>query len=88
MFVYTAQNFKQLPLKTKIGVFLALALGITLLILFGLTFLVIALIGGAVTLVANLFRDRRKPHPLNDPFHPQTGHKSRPRYDDDDVIDI
>jgi hypothetical protein len=92
MFVFTAQNFKDLPLKTKLGLFLAIALGITLLVLFGLTFLVIALIGGVITLVANLFRGSRQPsRPLNDPFHqhppfqkPQTPRK----FDDDDVIDV
>lgn len=92
MFVYTAQNFKQLPLKTKIGIFLTVALGITLLVLFGLTFLVIALVGGVITLVANLFRGPRpKPRPMKPPFPPRPpfpGSSSRPKFDDDDVIDI
>ena len=92
MNVYTTSNLKELPLKTKIGLFLAIAVGITLLVLFGLTFLVIALIGGLITLVANLFRGKRSPNPLNDPFYqyPQH-HKPKPprKYDDDDdVIDI
>jgi hypothetical protein len=56
MFVFTTQNLKQLPLRTKIGLFFTIVLGITLLFLFGITFLVIALIGGLVTMVANLFR--------------------------------
>ena len=88
MFVFTTRNLKKLPLRTKIGLFLAIVLGITLLVFFGITFLVIALIGGLVTWVANLFRDRRAPRPLNDPFHshPQP-RKSPRRYDDDDVID-
>ena len=90
MFVFTNQNFKQLPLKTKIGLFLAITLGITLLVLFGLTFLVIALIGGVITLVANLFRGPRpQSRPLNDPFSPRPpSHKPQRKYDDDDVIDV
>ena len=92
MFVFTAQNFKQLPLKTQIGLFLAIILGIVLLVLFGLTFLVIALVGGLITLVANLFRGNRPPsRPLNDPFPPRPPfQKPQPsrKYDDDDVIDI
>lgn len=87
MFVFTTRNLKQLPLRTKIGLFLVFVLGITLLVFFGFTFLIIALIGGLVTWVANLFRDRRAPRPLNDPFHPQP-RKSPRRYDDDDVIDV
>jgi hypothetical protein len=89
MFVFTTQNLKQLPLRTKIGLILAIVLGVILLFLFGITFLVIALIGGLVTWVANLFRDRRTPHPLNDPFHPHPERQKPPRrYDDDDVIDV
>ncbi|MDH5763964.1 MAG: hypothetical protein OEZ51_13390 [Nitrospinota bacterium] len=92
MFVFTAQNFKDLPLRTKIGLFLAIALGITLLVLFGLTFLVIALVGGVITLVANLFRgSRQPPRPLHDPFpqHPPFRKSQTPRkFDDDDIIDV
>ena len=92
MFVFTAQNFKQLPLRTKIGLFLAIALGITLLVLFGLMFLVIALVGGVITLIANLFRGNRRPsRPLNDPFTPRPPFQ-RPqppkKFDDDDIIDV
>ena len=95
MFVLNGQNLKQLPLKTKIGLFLAIALGITLLFLFGITFLVIALVGGLITMVANLFRGRRpRSQPLENPFPPQRPspfqqpQKPQPKYDDDDVIDV
>ena len=72
MFVFTTQNLKQLPLRTKIGLFLVIVLGITLLFLFGLTFLVIALIGGLITMVANLFRGSRpQTRPLDNPFPPR-----------------
>lgn len=49
MFVFTTHNIKKLPLKTKIGLFLTITLGITLLFLFGITFLIFALIGGLIT---------------------------------------
>lgn len=94
MFVFTTQNLKQLPLRTKIGLFLAIALGVTLLFLFGITFLVIALIGGVITMVANLFRGNRpQSRPLNDPFPPRRPpfRKSQPPRkfdDDDDIIDV
>jgi len=90
MFVFTTRNIKQLPLGTKIGLFLAVALGITLLIFFGITFLVLALIGGVVTWIANLFRERRAPHPLGNPIHPRPRPYNPPRRhdDDDDVIDV
>lgn len=93
MFVFTGQNFKQLPLKTKIGVILALALGITLLVLFGLTFLVIALVGGVIGLVTNLFRGRRSPpRQMNHPFPQRPPFQNSPpptrKFDDDDVIDV
>lgn len=92
MFVFTTQNLKQLPLRTKIGLFLAIALGVTLLFLFGITFLVIALIGGVITMVANLFRgNRSQSRPLDDPFpHRPPFQKSRPprKFDDDDIIDV
>lgn len=95
-FVFTTHVYKQLPLRTKIGLFLAIVLGVTLLFLFGITFLVIALVGGLITLVANLFRGNRpQPRPLNHPFPPRPVSrppfpKSRPprKFDDDDVIDI
>ncbi len=92
MFVFTTQNLKQLPLRTKIGLFFTIVLGITLLFLFGITFLVIALIGGLVTMVANLFRGRRPPsQPLGDPFPPRPPfQRSRPprKLDDDEIIDV
>lgn len=90
MFVFTTQNLKKLPLKTKIGLFLAIVLGTALLFLFGLTFLVIALVGGLITMVTNLFRGNRPPsRPLNNPFPPRPpSHKPQRKYDDDDVIDI
>jgi len=92
MFVFTTQNLKQLPLRTKIGLFLATALGITLLFLFGITFLVIALIGGLVTMIANLFRGNRpQSRPLGDPFPPRPPfQKPQPprKVDDDDIIDV
>lgn len=94
MFVFNGQNLKQLPLRTKIGLFLAIALGVTLLFLFGITFLVIALIGGLITMVANLFRGSRpRSRPLRDPFPPQQPPFQQPqpprrKYDDDDVIDV
>jgi len=95
-FVFTTHVYKQLPLRTKIGLFLAIVLGVTLLFLFGITFLVIALVGGLITLVANLFRGNRpQSRPLNHPFPPRPLSrppfpKSRPsrKFDDDDVIDI
>jgi hypothetical protein len=95
MFVFNGQNLKQLPLKTKIGIFLALALGITLLVFFGITFLVIALIGGVITMIANLFRGGRpRSRPLRDPFpirrHPaqRSQPPRRKMDDDDDIIDV
>jgi len=56
MFVFTTHNIKKLPLRTKIGLVLAISLGITLLFLFGITFLIFALVGGLITFVVNLFR--------------------------------
>ncbi len=96
MFVFTTHNIKKLPLRTKIGLFLAMILGITLLFLFGITFLIFALVGGLVTLVVNLFRTPRpRSRPLDYPFPPRSPSQppfpqSRPRRkaDDDDVIDI
>jgi len=95
MFVFTTQNLKKLPLKTKIGLFLAIVLGITLLVLFGLTFLVIALVGGVVTMIANLFRGGRpRSRPLRHPFplrRPPFQKPQPPRRkidDDDDIIDV
>ena len=92
MFVFTTQNLKQLPLKTKIGLFLAIALGITLLVLFGITFLVIALVGGLITMVANMFRGSRpQSRPIDNPFPPRPPFQkpqSRSKFDDDDVIDV
>jgi hypothetical protein len=92
MFVFTTQNLKQLPLRTKIGLFLAIAFGITLLFLFGITFLVIALIGGLVTMVANLFRGNRpQSRPMDSPFPPHPPFRKSPpprKIDDDDIIDI
>jgi len=94
MFVINGQNLKQLPLRTKVGLFLAIALGVTLLFLFGITFLVFALIGGLITMVVNLFRGGRpRSQPLQDPFPPRhpTFQKPQPprrKYDDDDVIDV
>ena len=95
MFVFTTQNLKQLPLRTKIGLFLAVVLGVTLLVFFGITFLVIALIGGFITMVANLFRGGRpRSTPLRDPFPPQHSPFQKPQPprrkmdDDDDIIDV
>ena len=98
MFVLNGQKLKQLPLKTKIGLFLAIALGITLLFLFGITFLVIALVGGLITMVANLFRGNHRPQsrplrdPLDNPFPQQRPpfQRSQPprKMDDDDIIDV
>ncbi len=92
MFVFTTRNFKQLPLRTKIGLFLAVTLGITLLVFFGITFMVIALIGGLITMVANLFRGSRpQSRPLRDPFRPRPpSQKPQPprKFDDDDIIDV
>ncbi len=94
MFVINGQNLKQLPLRTKVGLFLAITLGVTLLFLFGITFLVIALIGGVITMVANLFRGGRpRSRPVQDPFPPrhppfQQPQPPRRKYDDDDVIDV
>ena len=94
MFIFTTQNLKQLPLRTKIGLFLAIALGVTLLFLFGITFLVIALIGGLITMVANFFRGNRpQSRPLDNPFPPRRPpfeRRSRPprKIDDDDIIDV
>jgi hypothetical protein len=95
MFVFTTQNLKQLPLRTKIGLFLAIALGITLLVFFGITFLVIALIGGVITMIANLFRGNRpQSRPMQNPFPPrrpppfQRPQPPRRKMDDDDIIDV
>ena len=92
MFVFTTQNLKQLPLRTKIGIFLAISLGITLLVFFGITFLVTALIGGLITMVANLFRGRRpQSRPMDSPFPPRPPfRKPRPprKIEDDDIIDV
>jgi hypothetical protein len=93
MFVYTTQNLKQLPLRTKIGLFLAITLGITLLVLFGLTFLVIALVGGVVTMIVNLFRGGRpQSRPLRDPFPTRRSPFQKPhsprKMDEDDIIDV
>jgi len=92
MFVFRTYNIRQLPLRTKIGLLLAVVLGVTLLFLFGITFLVIALIGGLITMVANLFRGNRpQPRQMDQPFPPRPPFQSRSRRkldDDDDVIDV
>ena len=94
MFVFTTQNLKQLPLRTKIGLLLAIVLGVTLLFLFGITFLVIALIGGLITMVANLFRGGRpQSQRMGTPFPPRRPPFQRPQSrrkldDDDDIIDV
>ena len=93
MFVFTTQNLKQLPLRTKIGLFLAIALGVTLLFLFGITFLVIALIGGLITMITNLFRGSRpQSRPMDSPFPPRSPFQKpqppRRKIDDDDIIDV
>ena len=93
MFVFRTYNIRQLPLRTKIGLLLAVVLGVTLLFLFGITFLVIALIGGLITMVANLFRgERPQPRQMNHPFPPrppfQRPQSRRKLDDDDDVIDV
>ncbi|NIR57870.1 MAG: hypothetical protein GWN88_26380 [Nitrospinaceae bacterium] len=77
-------------MRTKVGLFFAIAGAITLLVLFGVTFLVIAAIGGVVTLIANLFRTKPvSPPPAEDPFPTaRPFSKSRMRKKDDDIIDI
>ena len=90
MFVFRSTDLKQLPLRTKIGLFLAVVLGVTLLFLFGITFLLIALIGGLITMVANLFRGSR-PRPLDGPLPPRPPFQKPPhprKFDDDDIIDV
>ena len=81
-----------MPLRAKIGLFLVITLGVVLLFFFGIAFLVIALVGGLITVVANLFRGKRpQSRPLNDPFQSRPPfQKPQPqrKYDDDDVIDV
>jgi len=90
MFFYSSQNQK-LSLRQKIALAVSVVMVLALLFLFGLTFLVIAVVGGLVTFLANLFQGRRKPsiHQSPDspypPFRQKRPHKID---DDDDVIDI
>lgn len=68
----------------------SILVAVTLLFLFGFTILVIAIAGGLITFLANLFQGKRKPTTRPSakapypPFHQKRPHKM----DDDDVIDI
>jgi len=87
---YQINPNQKIPLRHKFVLAVSILMVMGLLFLFGFTFLVIAVVGGLVTFLANLFRGRRKPtiHQSPDspypPFHQKRPHK----IDDDDVIDI
>lgn len=81
---FSIQNGK-LSLKTKLLLALGIVLGLTLLSLFAFTFFIIALVGGAVLFLINLFQNRRIVVPP--PRSSIQTHHYRPRRDDD-VIDI
>ena len=92
MFYYSSQ-YQKLTWKHKLGLAVIIIMAVALLFLFGVTFLVIALAGGLISLLANLFQGRKKPairpsapgtpYP---PFRQKRRHKMD--RDDDDVIDI
>ena len=90
MFYYSSRNQK-LTWRQKLGLAVIIIMAVALLFLFGLTFLVIALAGGLISLVANLFQGRKKPtirpSSPNTPY-PPFRQKQRHKMDDDDVIDI
>lgn len=90
MFYYPNPNQK-ITLKQKIVLAVSILLAVALLFLFGITILVIALAGGLITFLVNLFQGKRRPT-----IHPPTAHSSYPPFrqkrppkmDDDDIIDI
>ncbi len=81
----------KMPLKSKIILGIFLALGVLFLFLFGLAFLVFALVAGAALFILNLFQGKNKSSFAEDDsieirtYSPPRP-KSRPK--DDDIIDV
>ncbi|MCF8720540.1 hypothetical protein [Nitrospina gracilis] len=91
-----------MPLSTKLLLGGIVILAFVLLFVFGFTFFLIALAGGILTLLADLFGIRRRRN-MSSPTHPHTrdprfgqwpprssssSSSSRKYRDDDDVIDV
>ena len=79
---FSIQNGK-LPLTTKLLLVLGLVLGLTLLSLFAFTFFIVALVGGAVLFLINLFQNRR--NVIHGSSIQPKQYRSK---QDDDIIDI
>ncbi len=81
-----------MPLGTKIILFVTIIMAVAALFLFGVTFLFIAIGGGVVTWIANLFGRRKQNHmsPTSKFPFPQNPNfqRSPQRPKDDDIIDI
>ena len=81
---------KKITLKQKIVLAVSILIAVVLLFLFGITILVIAVGGGLITFLVNLFQGRRKPtiQPTSHSPYPPFHQKRPPKMDDDDIIDI
>lgn len=101
MFFYYSNdpNRPTMPLGTKLTIWGIVLLAFVLLFVFGFTFFLIALAGGVLTFLANLFGIRRPgntgsaPGPYSPPknpgqWPPPPSSSSRKRRDEDDVIDV
>ncbi|CCQ91656.1 exported hypothetical protein [Nitrospina gracilis 3/211] len=104
MFFYYSNdpNRPSMPLSTKLLLGSIVILAFVLLFVFGFTFFLIALAGGVLTFLADLFGIRRRrnmettthPHPRDPrfgqwpPHSSSSSHSSRKYRDDDDVIDV
>lgn len=88
-------NRPAMPLSTKLAIWGIFLLAFVLLFIFGFTFFLIALAGGVLTFLANLFglRRRQNVHSTTTTYTTRTHRdprqsSSRKNRDDDDVIDV
>jgi|TARA_B110000438_G_scaffold282531_1_gene309677 hypothetical protein len=86
MIFYQFNSSKPMPLRTKIGIFFGIFLGLAILAIFAFTFFLIALAGGLALFVFNLFRPKQP----STTFGFQNQHKTQPykKKSDNDIIDI
>ena len=61
IFSNMGQHGKTMPLSTKLGLLVSAIAVVAFLFLFGFTFFLILLVGGVLTLLANLFGLKSKP---------------------------
>jgi len=87
-------NRPAMPLSTKLAIWGIFLLAFVLLFIFGFTFFLIALAGGVLTFLANLFGLRRQNVRSTTTTYTTRTHRdprqssSRKYRDDDDVIDV